>query len=195
MQTLLLRLSYLLAVAVLPGCSQREPLDSNLVLVTTSSWSPDGHPGTALHQGGREVWPNVYTGTGKAYRAGTFVFAAPVPDGSTNSDGRPLYNTSISPQLFAIQSAGPPVLISQRILAETLSSEKQYSLRHVSQVEGGVRAEFEFWRDRDHEAQLTRIMRWTEIESWIAEAATAVPPTVTPLGTYRLLPEAPAHAK
>ena len=177
-----------IALVALIGCSRREQVSSDFVLVTPKSWNPDGHPGTALHYKGAVVWPNVYTGSGKTYHDGIFVFSAPVPDGSTNSDGIPMYDYSISPQLFAIRGAGPPIIISERILADTLDSQKRYRLWQVTPTESGLRTEFEYWPDKDHQARTIRDVPWADIRSWVQEAESSVPKKVTPLGTYRVLP-------
>ena len=176
-----------IGLVTLTGCGKRERVDSNYVLFTPESL-PDGHPGTALHYKGKEVWPNVYAGAGKAYHDGIFVFSAPVPGGFTNSDGIPMYDYSISPQLFAIRGAGPPVIISERIPADTLDSQKRYRLWQVTPTESGVRAEFEYWPDKDHEARVIRDVPWANIQSWVQEAESSASKKATPLGTYRVLP-------
>ncbi len=171
------------ALVTLIGCSQHERVGSDYVLVTPQSWSPDGHPGTALYYRGKSVWPNVYTGSGKAYHDGIFVFSAPVPDVLPNSDGRPMYDYAISPQLFAIRGAGPPVIISERIFNDTLNSQKSYRLMQVTLAESGVRAEFEYQPDKT-----IRDVPWADIAKWVQEAESLAPKKTTPLGTFRVLP-------
>jgi hypothetical protein len=157
-------------------------VSSDYVLVTPESWNPDGHPGTALRYKGREVWRNVYSGSSNSYRDGVFVFSAPVP----TSDGQ--YNSSVSPQLFAIRGAGPPVMVSQRITEDALNSERRYRLWQVTPSETGIRVEFEYWADREHQVRTNREVSWSDIQNWVKEAEASAPATATPLGTYRLLP-------
>ena len=185
------RLHHLLFACVLLaliGCSRRERVSSDYVLVTPERMNPDHHPGTALHYRGKEVWRNVYTGVGKTYHDGIFVFSAPVPGGFSNNDGIPMYDYSISPQLFAIRGAGPPVIISERIFADTLDSQKRYTVWQVTPIESGVRVEFEYWPDKDHKARMIHDAPWADIRSWVQEAESSAPKKATPLGTYRVLP-------
>lgn len=187
MRRLILRNITTLAIFALAGCAQRERIGGDLTLVTPNSWNPDGHPGTSLHYQGREAWPNVYVGSGKAYHEGIFVFSAPVPEPRMGTDGTVRYDYSTSPQLFAIRGAGPPVILSQRVLSDTLKSRKIYHLWQLMPTESGVQAEFEYWPDQDHEARMTHRVAWTDIQNWVQEAESSAPIQATPLGTYRLL--------
>ena len=184
MQSRLARLLLLLLLAVLTlaGCSRRERVSNDYTLVTPESWNPDGHPGTALHYKGKQVWPNVYIGSSNSYHDGVFVFSAPVP----TSDGQ--YSNSVSPQLFAIRGAGPPVIVSQRIIEDALEPNGHYRLWGVTPTESGVRVEFEYWPDHDNKARTNRDVSWPDIQTWVKEAEASTPVTTTPLGTYRLLP-------
>jgi hypothetical protein len=177
-----------IAPVTLIGCSRREQVGAGYVLVTPEAWNPDGHPGTALHYRGKAVWPNVYTGSGKFYHDGVFVFSAPVPGGFSNSDGIPMYDYSISPQLFAIRGAGPPVIISERIVADALDREKGCHLWQVTPADNGIRAEFEPCTGADHKAHIIRDVLWADIQSWAQEAEASGTNRVTPLGTFRVLP-------
>ena len=182
-----LNLFVAIALAAFVGCSRRERVSTEYVLVTPESWNPDGHPGTALHFRGRAVWPNIYTGSGKTYHNGIFVFSAPVPGGFSNSDGIPMYDYSISPQLFAIRGGGPPVIISERIVADALDREKGCHLWQVTPIDNGVRAEFEPCTEVGSKAHIVRDVSWADIQSWAHEADLSVTNRVTPLGTYRVL--------
>jgi hypothetical protein len=99
-----------------------------------------------------------------------------------------MYDYSISPQLFAIRGAGPPIIISERIVADALDREKGCHLWQVTQVDYGIRAEFELCTDLDHKAHIIRDVSWVDIQSWAQEAEVSGTNRVTPLGTYRVLP-------
>lgn len=176
------RVSLLLLLLVLGGCGEKERLGPDYVLVTPESWNPDGHPGTALHYKGRVFWPNVYhTPAGWSFREGIFVFSSPVP----GRDGG--YDYGISPQLFAVMGAGPPVIISERIVPDALGADSNYQLWEVRPTETGVRAEFTYWPDHHHQARLIRDVSWADIRSWLREAEVSAPDKTSALGTYRIL--------
>jgi hypothetical protein len=90
--------------------------------------------------------------------------------------------------LFAIRGAGPPVIVSQRIIGDALDSNGRYRLYEVTPTESGVRVEFQYWPDHEHEARTNRDASWPDIQRWVKEAEVSTPVTTTPLGTYRLLP-------
>ncbi len=94
---------------------------------------------------------------------GIFVFLSPVPD----ADGRNDY--AISPQLFAIRASGPPVLISQRIIGQPFRGRKcfNYTVENDSVTTNGVKVEFDYWPDGDHEEKKTNDVSWSEIERWV----------------------------
>jgi hypothetical protein len=182
-----------LAVAALAlcGCAAEKTQDrvsDDYVLVKPVPMNPDHHPGWGLDYRGKEVWPNVYVGSVKIYHDGIFVFSAPVPGSVPNSDGIYTYDYLISPQLFAIQGAGPPVILSQRIIADTLDSKKRYRLRQMTPAESGVRVEFEYSSDTEHQAHMARDVSWTDIQRWLQEADVYAPQGVSHLGVYRVLP-------
>ena len=179
---------FLLAIGLitLTGCAKRERVGPDYVLLTPETLNPDGHPGTSLYYKGKEVWPNVYVGSGYVYHAGIFVFSSPVPDSVPNQDGIYIYDDCISPQLFAVRGAGPPVILSERITADTLDSTNSYRLWQLTSIENGIRVEFEY--NTEHQTNMTRDVSWTDIQSWVQEAEVSAPKVVSHLGIYRVLP-------
>ena len=180
---------HLLLAAVilsLTGCDHRHSIGGGFELRQSESWNPDGHPGTFLYYNGKEVWHQVAWGypdpPEKFCHDGIFVFESPVPD----TDGR--NNYGISPQLYATRASGPPVLISQRIIGQPLRGRRIYSVENSSVTENGVRVEFEYWVDENHEVMKTNDVSWSDVANWVQEAEHSSPELSTPLGSYRLLP-------
>ena len=97
-----------------------------------------------------------------------------------------MYDYSISPQLFAVRNAEPPVILSQRIIGEILESEKRYRLWQITPIENGIRVEYK--SDIGQQAHMTRDVSWKNIQSWVQEADASAPTEVRHLGVYRVLP-------
>ena len=181
-------LNLLLAVALLTliGCSKRERVASDYVLVTPESWNPDGHPGTALHRGRHVVWGNVYTGyfhpasASSFSRDGMMVFVGLPPVGD---------NWYSYPQLFAVRGDGPPVVLSERLLHKRLAvfdhghEASDFAVRHLVLTNGGFRVEFE------HNSVIkTCDVSWPDIKRFLDEADTSARLVHHLLSDYRLLP-------
>lgn len=171
-----------LACATLVGCNKRVSVGPDYELVQPQTYLIDsGSPACALYYRGKSVWPSVLVSLDQSYHAGLFVFLAAVPDGTgTNND------YSITPQLFAIRGAGPPVIISERLFNRSLTNwAEAYTVENISPESNGFRVEFEY---HDADIQTNLDVSWPEIQSWVQEAETLAPVRVTPLGSYRLLP-------
>ena len=186
MRQIIFHLLLVIGLITVAACAKCERVGPDYVLVTPETLNMDGHPGTALYFKGKEVWSNVYGGYGKYYHDGIFVFSAPVPATFTNQDGIYMYDYSISPQLFAVRNAEPPVILSQRIIGEILESEKRYRLWQITPIENGIRVEYK--SDIGQQAHMTRDVSWKNIQSWVQEADASAPTEVRHLGVYRVLP-------
>jgi hypothetical protein len=162
------------------GCSRREAIGSGYVLITPQTWNPDSHPATALYFNGKRVWANVYGG-GRGLKDDVLIFSSPVP---AEGGG---YDYSVSPQVFAIRGEGPPILLSERILNDSIYSKKNYRVWQIVKADQGLRVEFEFWNELGEEAHLTNGISWAEIRGWVEDTRGALRKN-TPLGSYDILP-------
>ena len=108
------------------------------------------------------------------------MFSAPIP----GPDGQ--YEYGISPQLFAVQGAGPPIIISQRIITDTIESKMNFTVHEFAPVQGGLRVSFDYHADAEHEGHTNCDIRWEDMRSWLNEAGFSAPTNVTPLVTYRV---------
>ena len=193
MRYVMLFFSMAAVLLILAACDHRQAIGGGFELRQSSSnWNPDGHPGVFLYYEGKEVWHQIAWGNPYAPEEfchdGIFVFESPVP----NADG--FNNYGISPQLYAIRAAGPPVLISQRIMGLPLMGDRTYSVENTAVTGNGVSVEFDYFPDENHEAMKTNEVSWAEIASWVQEAEQSLPETKTPLGNYRLLALKPINA-
>jgi hypothetical protein len=127
------------------------------------------------------VWPSVLVSLNQSYRDGYFTFLAAVPD-ETGSN----YSYEITPQLFAIRGASPPVLISQRLFNRSLTDwTNAYTVENITPAPDGFIVEFEY---QDANVQTNLDLSWLQIQSWVQEAETSAPVRITSLGSYRILP-------
>ncbi|MCX5658325.1 MAG: hypothetical protein NTW19_01215 [Planctomycetota bacterium] len=184
-------IAFVMACVLTAGCSDREKLGEDYVLVTPSTMGPDSHPGTSLRWKEKVVWKNVYVGyfspaeSSQFCHDGMFVFVAPVPG---NNDWW-LY-----PQLFAVRGGKPPVVLSERLLGQRLSVSYRsgemstFSARAISPFKEGVRAVFEYQVDSNNKATKPIELTWAEIKQMLDEADTSARAIHHELGDYRVLP-------
>ena len=175
---------------MLAGCSKREQVGGGYVLVTPPTMGPDHHPGVSLQRKGKVVWDNVYVGHFSPHAAskfchnGMFVFVGPVPG---NTDWW------IHSQLFGVRSAGPPVVLSERLLGKRLvvSSDmhemSSFAVRDISLIEGGVRVVFELGADDSTQTTKTNDLAWTDIKGLLDDADASAKMVRHRLGDYRVL--------
>ena len=167
---------------VLIGCNKRASVGGDYELVQPGTYLIDsGSPACALYYRGRSVWPSVLVSLNQSYRDGYFTFLAAVPD-ETGSN----YSYEITPQLFAIRGAGPPVLISQRLFNRSLTNwTDAYTVENITPASDGFIVEFEY---QGADVQTNLDLSWLQIQTWVREAETSAPVRITSLGSYRILP-------
>lgn len=171
-----------LACITFMGCDKRVSVGGDYQIIQPQTYLIDsGRPACPLYYKGKSVWPSVLVSLDQSYHDGYFVFLAAVPDETgTNND------YGITPQLYAIRAAGPPVIISQRLFNRSLTNWADlYTVENITSVPNGFSVEFEY---HDAEIQTNLEVTWPQIQSWVQEAETSAPVRVTPLGSYRILP-------
>jgi hypothetical protein len=172
------------------GCSHRAAIGTDYEFVTQQSFTIDsGHySATSLYYKGKEIWPCVLMGSDQTYRDGILVFMSKAPD----SDG----GLDVYEQLFAIRRAGPPIIMSERILNQPFKAGSShvagstYQLESISPISNGVRAVFNrgIIDKSGVDIWVTNDISWPEIQSAVQEAETSAPVQIAPLGNYRILP-------
>jgi hypothetical protein len=181
--------SYLFIAAIslsLIGCTEREQLGSDYVLVTPVSWNPDGHPGTTLYRGSKVVWGNVYTGyfyllSPTNYTSdGMFLFVGPVPF----ENGWYGYS-----QLYAVRGDGPPVVLSERLLEKRLAvfnlgnEDGDFAVHHLVLTNKVFRADFEY-----NSIVKTCFVSWDDIKRYLDEGDKSASVVTNRFNNYRRLP-------
>ena len=168
------------------GCSERERVSSDYVLVTPTSWNPDGHPGTALRRRHKVVWGNIYTGCfypsspRNFAHDGMMVFVGPLPaEGDWDS----------CKHFFAVRGDGPPTVLDERLLQKPLTvldngnERVDFAVSSLAFTNGGFRVQFE------HNAVTrTSDVSWADIKRFLDEADTSAKLVRHHLGDYRLFP-------
>jgi hypothetical protein len=176
------------ACIALTGCDKRARINADYEFVQPQSYSIEpGSPACALYYKGKIVWRSVLMGDGKTCRDGIFVFMSTVPD----SEGE----CNVYPQLFAIRGAGPPVILSERILNQPFKAGNRhvagstYDVDFITPIATGIRVVFNVGVTKNGEdVMTTNDVSWPDIESWTQEAETSAPLQIAPLGNYRVLP-------
>ncbi|HEY1661726.1 MAG TPA: hypothetical protein VGI03_04850 [Verrucomicrobiae bacterium] len=170
-----------LACALAAGCDKRVSVGGDYKLVQPRTYLIDsGSPACALYYQGKSVWPSVLVSSDQSYHDGFFIFLAAVPDYSGD------YNDySITPQLFAIKGAGPPVILSERLFnLHMIDWDQPYNVENITPKSNGFSVEFAYDAG---DTQTNLDITWPEIQGWVQEAETSAPVRVTSLGNYRTL--------
>lgn len=183
---------FMVACLFVAGCSERSELGDGYVLVAPARMGPDHHPGTSLHRKGKVVWGNVYVGHFSGYEAkqyyhdGMFVFVGAVPG---NTDW--WYYS----QLFAVRGAGPPVILSERLLGERFAisyDSRQYSspfaVDNISPIADGVRVQFTHSPSTVNHDTNAFVLPWARIRQFLDEADSSSRLVQHQMGNYRVLP-------
>jgi hypothetical protein len=179
---------FALVCLILAGCDKRARINADYEFVQPQSYSIEpGSPACALYYKGKKVWRSVLMGDDKTCRDGIFVFMSTVPD----SEGE----CNVYPQLFAIRGAGPPVILSERILNQPFKAGNRhvagstYDVDFITPIATGIRVVFNVGVTKNGEdVMTTNDVSWPDIESWTREAETSAPLQIAPLGNYRVLP-------
>ena len=190
MRTTLLHslLVMLLILVLITGCENRARLSADYTLVQPGTYLIDsGSPPCALYFKGHKAWRSVLFGTGETCHDGIFVFMSTVPD----SEGE----CTAYPEIFAIRGAGPPVVLSERILNQPFKAGNRdvagstYEVESLTPITNGVRVIFNVGvANNGSDILVTNDLLWPQIETWMQEAQTTARLEKAPLGNYRVLP-------
>ena len=178
----------ILGLVLLTGCEKRTHVSADYEFVQPRTYLIEsGSPERSLYYKGKRVWWNVLMGSDETCHNGILVFMSTVPRGEGGSN--------VSPQIFAIRGAGPPVVLSGRILNQPFKAESShvagsiYELESLAPIANGVRVVFMIGvADNGSDITVTHDLLWTEIEGWVQEAETSASLQIAPLGNYRVLP-------
>ncbi|HEY7090274.1 MAG TPA: hypothetical protein VH518_19410 [Tepidisphaeraceae bacterium] len=184
-----------LALLTLCGCDKRTPIKDGFEIVSGANFGPDSHPGASVAYKGKEVWPNLDAHTFVADRdpshfihEGIFVFLIALPD---NDKEHVRYD--IFPQLVAVRGSGPVVVLSERIVGQTIKQSGDPVVSKLVPSDKGIHVEFAADADEGPPTS-THDITWAQISQWLDTPESVAPTIVKPLGTYRLLPPLPKTA-
>jgi hypothetical protein len=197
---LALGLSVLLAGLFITGagCDKHTPIAGGYEFIVPPNMGPDSHPGSSLGFHGKEVYHALDGHTFlycRDYAAfvhdGMIVFLITMPD-----EDKEHYRYEISPQLVVMRGAGPPVMISERILGHRIQAADDGVVCKLIPSAAGVHVEYGPGPEPDaSKATSVHDIPWAQIAQWLDTPEAQAPRIVKPLGTYRLLPPAtPASA-
>ena len=118
-------------------------------------------------------------------------FCNPHLDFNSEVENLPCYSGITGDLLFSSPTPGAR-RVSRRLLRSLLSQGVDIrwnkSVKELSHTDSGVRVEFEYWGDENHEVMKTNDVSWSDVANWVQEAERSSPELTTPLGSYRLLP-------
>jgi hypothetical protein len=175
------------------GCDKHTPIAGGYEFIVPPNMGPDSHPGSSLGFHGKEVYHALDGHTFlycRDYAAfvhdGMIVFLITMPD-----EDKEHYRYEISPQLCVMRGAGPPVMLSERILGHRIQVADDGVVCKLIPSAAGVHVEFGPGPEPDaSKATSVHDIPWTQIAQWLDTPESQAPRIVKPLGTYRLLPPA-----
>ena len=188
MRIALTHLLLILDLVLLAGCAKRTHVSADYDFVQRGTYLIEsGRTELSLYYKGKKVWWNVLMGSDETCHNGIFVFMSTVPRGEGGN--------TVFPQILAIRDAGPPVVLSERILNQPFRADSShvagsiYELESLAPIANGVRVVFMIGvADNGSDITVTHDLLWTEIEGWMQEAETSASLQIAPLGNYRVLP-------
>jgi hypothetical protein len=175
-------LSLVAGLFLLAGCAPQarvKPLGSDFSFVQLVPMNPDHHPATRLHYKSKEVWPIVFDGYGNFVQDGVVVFVGLLP--YSGGDGSDPYQ-----QLLAVRGGGVPLLLSERLLHQKLSSARDavpFRVQSLSLINDHFRVEF-----KQGGEILVREFSWADVNQFLDEGESSERLVRNRQVDYRVLP-------